>query len=328
MKKFINNNVLKLALLLVAFTVTTSCDEDDLTGRSTQVATAPSLSVALDFANTETLIEEEVTYGFTVTLSEPQIVDTRVYLTQTGGTATEGDDFSIPGSVTIPKGATSVSDVISIHEDDLIEDTETAIIKIGTGNEANVTAINDQTVTFNIINLVEGDLAVGLSWSTNVFQTDGSEFDPTDLADLRLLITDVPYTTIIDSADGAGFESYTLSSASADGEYYVVADWYSATDLGAQGTFPVGVSASFDQVGVINDLSFTFPDALDSGNSCSSVYYVLAKITKTGENYVIEEVGANSEVTAAPFAGTATITADDWADYAVGNPITVEAGAT
>lgn len=321
------NRFLKIALVLSGLILTTACSEDDATGASTMTATNPSLSVALDFANTQTLVEEEVTYGFTVTLSEPQIIDVRIYLSQIGGDATNGADFSIPPNVTIPAGSTSVSDVIAIHADDLVEDTETAVIKIATGLESNVSAINDQTVTFNIQNLVEGDLMVGLLWDTDVFNTSGTEFDPTDIADLRLLITDVPYTTIQGAADGAGFESYTLESSSPDGEYYVVADYYSVADLGGQGFFDIGLTATFDQVGVINDLSFSFPAALNSGNSCASVYYVLAKITKSGENYTIEEVGENSPVTAAPFVGTATITADDWADYSVGDSIEIEAGA-
>lgn len=323
------NRFIKLALVLSALTLTIACSEDDYTGASTQEATNPSLGVTLEFANTQTLVEAEVEFGFTVTISEPQIVDVRVYLTQIGGDATNGEDFSIPGSVTIPAGSTSASDVIAIHEDDLVEDTETAVIKIATGFESNVTAINSQTVTFNIQNLEEGDLMVGLLWDTgDLIGTDGSALDPTALADLRLLITDVPYTTILGGADGGSFESYTIDASSPDGEYYLVADFYSVADLGDQGDFDISLTGTFDQVGVINGLSFSFPAALNSGNSCESVHYILAKITKTGDNYAIEEVGANSEVTAAPFVGTATIIADDWADYAPGDSIEVEAGAT
>lgn len=328
MKKHINKSILYSTILVVTMLINTSCSEDDLTGRSTLVATNPNLSIMLDFQNNETLIEEETSYAFTVSISEPQISDTRVYLTQTGGNATAGEDFSFPSFVTIPEGQTTATDAISIHADDIIEETETVQIKIGTGLEANINGSDSETVMFNILNLEEGDLAISLSWDTEVYQTDGTEFEPTDIADLRLLVTDVPYTSVIGSSDEATFESYTLTSTSPDGEYYVIADWYSAADLGTQGTFPVSITADFNQIGVINDLNFSFVDALDSGNSCSSVYYIIAKITKTGENYDISEIGENSPVTAETFVGTATIIADDWADYAVGDQITLEAGAT
>ncbi|MEZ4793574.1 MAG: hypothetical protein R2783_08970 [Gelidibacter sp.] len=320
------NRFLKTALVLSAFILTLACSTDDHTGDSTQTPSNPSLSVTLGFANTQTLIEQEASFPFTVSISEPQIVSVVVYLTQTGGTA-DSDDFSIPASVTIPAGATSASGTIDIHADDLVEDTETAVIQIATGFESNVQVSNSQTVTFNIANLVEGDLEIGLLWNTNVFAIDGSEFSPTDLADLRLLITDVPYTTVLDGSDGSGFESYTLTSDTPDGEYYVVADWYAAYNLGAQGSFPVDLTATFDQVGVINGMTLDFANALNSGNSCSSVYYILAKITKTGQNYDISSVGENSPVVASSFVGTATVVVDDWADYAVGASIPIEAGS-
>ena len=320
---------IKLAVLLVGFIFTYSCSEDDATGDSTMTPTSPSLSVTLSFANQQTLVETDADYGFTVSISEPQIVDVAVYLSQIGGDATEGDDFDIPHVVTIPAGSTSVSDAITIHADDLVEDTETAVIQIATGLESNVGSIGSQTVTFNIMNLVEGDLAIGLEWDTEGYQfPNGQLFDPTDLADLRLLITDVPYTSIFDGADGGSFETYTLTESSPDGEYYVVADWYSAYDLGDQGFFPLNLTATFDQVGVINGMSFSFANALNSGNSCSSIYFILAKVTKSGDNYTIEEVGENSPVTAAPFIGTATVVTDDWADYDPGETVEIEAGAT
>jgi len=322
MKNIIKN----IALTIGALALIVSCSEDDLTGRSTVEATSPSLSVELGFANSQTLVESETSFPFTVTISEAQVADIRINISQIGGTATDGVDFSIPHTVTIPRGATSVSDVIDIHADDEAEETETAIIKIALGNEANVVAINSQTVTFNIMNVTDGDLAIGMSWAASGLVTDnyGNEIDPTDLADLRLLITDVPYTTILGGADGGSFETTSLDASDPDGEYYIVADFYAADDIAST----LDLNLTFDQVGVINNLSYDFPAALDTANSCSSVYYILAQITKSGENYTIAPVGENSPVTAAPFIGTATVVTDDWADYAPGETVEIEAGAT
>ncbi len=322
------NRILKTALVLSTFVLALGCSSDDYTGDSTQTPTNPSLSVTLGFANTQTLIEQESSFPFTVTISEPQIVSVFVYLTQTGGTA-DSDDFSIPASVTIPAGATSASGTIDIHADDLVEDTETAVITIATGLESNVQASNSQTVTFNIANLVEGDLQVGLMWDTLGYQfPDGSEFDPTVLADLRMLITTAPNnspSSVFIEEDGGSFESGTLSASDPDGVYYLVADWYAAYDLGDQGFFPLNLTATFDQVGVINDMELNFANALDSQYSCSAVYYVLAKITKTGQTYDIENVGESPQLST-PYIGTATVLVDDWADYSVGANVEIEVG--
>jgi hypothetical protein len=322
------NILLKIALVFSAFALIVSCDEDDLTGDSVLEATSPSLSVELGFANTETLVEQAATYPFTVRLSAVQAADVRVYLTQTGGTATAGADFDFPSSLTIPRGATSASGVIEIFEDDIAEDTETATIKIATGLEANVDAINSQTVTFNIQNLADGDLTIGLDWSAAELVTDnfGNEFDPHDLADLRLVISTTPDNAgDVGVADGSGSESFVLESTDADGDYYVVADFYAAED---EINADLNLTLQFDQVGVINGQTHEFASALNTSNSCSSVYYVLAKITKSGDSYTFEELGEKSPVTAAPFIGTATVVSDDdWADYAPGDTVEIEAGA-
>ena len=319
------NKIIKLSLMLSALALCIACNTDDAQGDSTYNVPSPNLTVSLDFANSQSLVEAETTYGFTVTLSEAQVVDVVVYLTQIGGTATDGDDFSFPHSIRIPSGTTSVSDVITIHADDLIEDTETATIEITSGVEANVATISGQTVNFSITNLTSGDLAIGLDWAATGFQfPDGSAFSPYDLADLRLLVSTGPNNTdLIGGADGGSAESWTMSSSTPDGEYYVVADFFTAMDE----TFDIDLTLTFNQVGIINHQTHTFGGALNGNNSCGSVFYVLAKITKSGESYTFEEVGSNSPVTAAPFVGTATVTADDWADYSIGDTVEIEAGA-
>ena len=289
------NKFIKLSFSLLAVMLMFSCENDEnYTGDSTLSATSPSVTVSLGFTSTQTLVEQKASYDFTVTLNEIQVVDVVVNLEQTGGTATNGEDFTMPSTVTILSGTLSASDVITILQDELLEDTETATILIGTGSEVNVSGVTGQTVTFNISNLTEDDLAIGLSWDATITKADGTVMDPTDAADLRLLITDAPYSNIIAGADGATFESYTMTSATPDGEYLLVADFYAAYDLGAQGSFDVGVTATFDQVGVINGQTHTFPAALNTEFICANNYYVLAKIIKSGSNYSIEEIGENN----------------------------------
>ncbi|SDS05432.1 Calx-beta domain-containing protein [Christiangramia echinicola] len=321
------NRILNIGLAILAMIFVVACSEDDdFTGDSTMQASAPNLTVDLDFSNTVTLVEDGSSYNFTVSISEPQIADVVVYLSQTGGDATEGDDFTFPHTVTIPKGSTSASGTITILSDDLKEENESVEITIGTGMEANVSAVNSETVSFNIGNLEEGDLMVNLEWMSASIATDntGAELDATDLADLRLLLTDVPYDNTVIEADGAGFESLTVSDTLADGEYYLVADFYSAMDEVVR---DLNLTLTFDQIGVINHDTYTFASALNTGNSCEGIYYILAKVTKSGDNYTIEEVGEPSPIKASTFIGTSTVVADEWADYAPGEEIEILEGS-
>jgi len=207
----------------------------------------------------------------------------------------------MPKSVTIKKGTLSASDVISIHADEIIEDTETVTIQIGSGNEANVSGVSTQTVSFEIANLTEGDLVVGMSWaaSTTVTDNSGKEVEDYLYADLRLLLTDVPYTQVFDSVDGAAAETYTLSGAAPDGEYYLVTDIYDSMDGIIR---DLDITLTFNQVGIINGQKHTFSNGLSTEYSCANNYLIMAKVTKSGENYTLEEIAENS---AAPsIAGT------------------------
>lgn len=287
------NKFIKISFSFLALLLMFSCDSnDDYTNDSVVKATNPSLSVSLDFANTETLVEQEASYAFTVTLSEVQIADVIVNLSQTEGTATAGADFSMPSSVTILKGTMSASGEIMIHEDELAEETETVTIQIGLGNESNVSGVASETVTFNIANLTEGDLVVGMSWTASGTVTDnyGTEIGAYDLGDLRLLLTDVPYTSVLDAADGAVAETYTLEAGAPDGEYYIVADFYAAMDIPAD----LDVTLTFDQVGVMNGVTSSFPAAINTSFTCENNFVILSKITKSGNSYTLTDLGVNN----------------------------------
>lgn len=289
MKKYINNALVVLSAIVLA----TSCSTDDATGASTLTASDPSLSVSLSFDSSQTLVEEDKEYDFTVTLSEPQIADTRVYLSQVDGTATSGEDFTFPSSVTIPKGATSAMGTITILSDDIIEDTETATIQIVTGSEANISSANSTTVSFTIMNLVEGDLDIGLEWDMSIVTDNaGNEISPTAFADLRLLVTSSPNNSdVVEVADGGSFEHLLLSADTPDGEYYVVADFYDASDIADR---DLDLTLTFNQVGSIMDQVHQFPAALNNSSICPANYVVLAKFTKNGDEYMFEEIGESN----------------------------------
>ena len=298
------NTFLKTVLAVATLVFVVGCsDEDEFTGDSTMSPTNPSLSVTLDFPSSNSLIETDATYNFTVNLSAPTIAAVDVKIAQTGGTATDGLDFEIPHSIRIPAGATSASGTITIFEDDIAEDTENAIITIGSGFEANVSATNAQTVSFNIMNYTTGDLAIGLDWATASTITDnfGGEIGAYDAADLRLLLTAGPNVdTVLDGADGATAETYVLDGAAPDGEYYLVTDFYVASDIPVD----LDITLTFDQAGIINGQTHNFSAGLNTSDFCADLHLVLAKVIKTGTSYAFEEIGEKSKVDYSPFVGT------------------------
>ena len=285
-----------------AIILTTACTEDDATGDATNAPSSPSLTVSLDFEAEQSLVEAETTYGFTVSISEAQITNVRVHLSQTGGDATKGDDFDFPSTVTIAAGTTSISDVFTIHADEILEDTETATIQITDGTEANLNSISGTSVTFSIMNHSEDDLAIGLSWAASSAVTNnyGEAIEATDLADMRLLITDVPYTGILTEEDGSGFETLNFLGTYPDGEYYIVADFYSANEI----AIDLDLEITLDQVGVINGATHSFPAAVNTTDACADLHYILAKVTKAGQDYTLEKVGEKSAMDLENYVGT------------------------
>jgi hypothetical protein len=320
------NKFIKISFYFLTLLLMFSCAEnDDYTGDTVLTVSSPSLEVSLGFSESQTLIEAETSYDFTVSLSETQAVDVVVYLEQTEGTATAGEDFSMPSSVTIKKGSLSASDVITIHEDEIMEDTETVTIKIGAGNEANVSGVSSKTVSFNIANLTDGDLVVGMSWAPNSSATDnyGKEYGAYELADLRLLLTDSPYTTVFDSADGAEDESYILKGDAPDGTYSFVADFYDAiSDI----PMDLDITLTFDQVGKINGQTHSFTAALNTTDACADLNFVMATVTKTGDSYTFAEVAEKSSFDSAVFVGEYTELSDSNTNDFLTEDISVAAG--
>ncbi len=239
-----NMKIFKNIFYLAAFGalfVMSSCNEDDATGQATLKPTS-SVSIAVEGAGTISPVLDDADFSHVVnlTLSEKQVVDVVVFVSQVGGDAVDGEDYKLSTNrIVFPAYSTKSSFEIKILADAKAEDVETLTLQIGDERTANA-SLAPVTVDFTINNYSGSDLNVGLSWAAEIIGADGSTISPTSLADLRLLVVDgMPYTNIIAELDGGSFESYTLPSDSVDGDYYIVADFYSAMDLGAQGSFDV-----------------------------------------------------------------------------------------
>jgi len=286
-----------VTLIAVAIASIVGCDDEDFTGYSTVKVKSPSITVTPGFSSPVTLIENDQKYEFTVTLSEAQVADIHLTVKQIEGTASAAD-YELTGTVVIPAGSLSGKGSVKILSDDVIEEQETLKIQIGDQTTANA-ALTPATIDFVINNLTADDLSLSFSWAASSPTTDdtGTPIDPTALADLRLLITDSPYTTILDGADGASFETYTLSGGIDDGEYLVVADFYTAMESPIR---DLDLTLGYEQLGKIDPAEMNFAAALNTATACPVNYFVMAKIIKSGPNYTIEEVGAPAQY---PFTG-------------------------
>lgn len=328
MKKITKQLMFSVALLSSLLFV--GCYEEDLTGQSTlEVAQGLKLSVTTDFASPVTVVEGDNKYKFTVNIDNPQSIDVVLKVTQIRGTASH-DDYTADTKITIPAYKLSATSELVILKDELQEDIETLTLQIGDVTTANAT-FAPVTVSFNIQNYTEGSLITDLSWSTAIKDITGADISPTAAANLRLLITKLDYNTsaalqTIDASTTA-FESYEMLSTYADGTYLVVANAKSYKDMGSQGFFDVDLTVKFNQVGVYNNKTFTFPKALNSAGliACGATsYFKLAQITKSGSNYTISKVGTPGfTFNGSMFSGPFTVISDEWEDYVVPAPITL-----
>lgn len=318
----------KKIIFLLAITFSTifiGCDDkDDGTGKSNLIVSEGlTISVDVPFASPQNLIETDATYPFTVTMSKKQSVPVVVDIFQKSGDAIEGDDFDFTHKIIIPANTTTATGSITIKSDVLAENTESFTLQIGNDLTSANASVNPVDVTFNIANYTEDGLMIDLEWNTNIFDINGNKISPTTAADLRLLLVDANYnqTVPLQEADGASFESLMLSPTAADGDYYVVADFFDV--YASTNGFNVDLTTTFNQIGVVNDLTFTNIGALNTKNKCPNNYYKIAKIIKTGTTYTIEQLGQSS-LNATGFNGNYSVTLDDWADYTVGSTVPVE----
>jgi hypothetical protein len=285
------NFIKKILTVLALGTIIISCDVDDQVEESQLTPSSPTISVALGFTN-PTLIENDTEYTYTVSLSTTQIVDVKLHISQIGGTAS-ADDYEITESIVIPAGYLSATGNIKILTDDLIEDTETLQLQIGSNTTANAT-FTPVTTEFTILNYTDGDLTIDLSWlmPTKTTDDEGEEITPTSFADMVLLMSTTPdLEGAFDGADGGSFETYVLSGAEPDGDYYALALFYEANE---DITRDLDLTLEFNQPGTINGDSYEFLAAISNDNICDNNFFVMTKIVKSGTSYTFEDVSINN----------------------------------
>lgn len=286
MNKHLNKFIIA-GFSLMAF----ACDKDDFTGDSTLTPTNPTIDIEVEDSDVS-FLEKDSTFTFTLTLSEPQISDVAVYVTQVAGDATMGEDFTLGSDVVIiPANTTSAVATVSVAADDIPEGTETFTIQIGDSRTANAD-ITPATVQFTISNATASDLELSLSWNAELYDASGAAIPPASIADLIFYITE-PDGTIIETVDGAAFESFLIEGDNfPDGEYLIKVGIYDRVNPGDLGEIPLlDIMLEYYQPGVYAPTTLSFPLSFNSEYVCDNNLVTLASITKTGTTYSIEKLG-------------------------------------
>lgn len=287
MKKIIKYNL--IALLAMVFLLS-SCEDEDNTGYSELIKTNPTVTITGIPAGGYNLTETETVYTYDVTLSEAQISDISLYVTQIAGDATVGSDYEIVNAnsrVYIPANTTTAQLSIKVLRDEAIEAEETFTLQIGDERTANA-EITPVTVEFTLGNYTSNVLTIDMSWSTDALDVIGLDLDADEVGDLRLLIFDNTGTLVAEE-DGAAFETYDAMDTLVDGVYSIAAAFYSTIDVGDYNeAVTFDVTLDFFQPGVI-DGSLDFPAVFDNSFPCYDFRVYLATVTKAGDTYTYEE---------------------------------------
>ncbi|MBK8444356.1 MAG: hypothetical protein IPL35_13510 [Sphingobacteriales bacterium] len=122
---------------------------------------ASDAKATLSFNPPASIVEQDTTFNFVVTLDKPQAADIHIDRSQTGGTAEEGTDFDFSHDIVIPAYSTSAAGELKIYGDDEIEETETFTLSIGDNRTANVN-YTSQSFTVELLNAVQPKLDLTL----------------------------------------------------------------------------------------------------------------------------------------------------------------------
>jgi len=257
-----------------------SCDSNDdfapIDPNGFAVATA-------NYSGPSTVAENEGSITVDVNLSKPSSGATPFTISQVGGTAVEGEDFTLT-NLNIPSFNTSGELVVNVIDNPFPQPDRTAILEVSTP-EFGTELLNPSSnlpyqinLTISDVNSTDG-VTIGFDWNHDhaddldltIFDDFGNE--------LRFLATaDVPEIGVL------------LLNSDPDGTYYVDMQPYSFSE--PQIDFNFGISTPN---GDISEFTGTFDtENLGSYTSDESpvlgTSYRLLQIVKSGTNYTITQL--------------------------------------
>lgn len=304
-------------LFLIVFV--SGCKKDEHKNYSTLVKTSPT--VKIEGVPSSIIVREDtadVIATISVSLSEPQIVDIHVPISQIDGDAEQDADYELsttelvfPAYTTGPQTFT-----VTILDDDIPEADETFKLQIGNDKVANAT-ITPVTMDVTITNATSMDLDMSFNWSKNYLLHYWTNYGDTTVNTKNA--TDVDFYVfdslgslgdgsgsdqgIYDAATGRVPEVLTLNDGNmADGDVFVLsANLYTnlfrvlgyGEALMPQGPFPI--TTQFSRKGVVSPaVSLVQPDAdafttntEDMQNDGATIFVDLFKVRKTANMYII-----------------------------------------
>jgi hypothetical protein len=226
-----NRNLLKFSFLALGALFIAGCDDDEGTPKpSTATFYSSALTHSEGTAGT-------VTLG--VSLDNPAVVDTEIALTASG-TATAGEDYSIPASIIIPKGEMTGTIPVTINRDIFFEGDETISITmsaagLSTESAPYVVTIQEDDCDFNFFNNLTGvdvhlDGAEGGDWmgagaitianTGGVFTIDGLNQDFIENWWAEEIQASAPVTFTIDGDGNITIPEQYIFTTLYDGDLY------------------------------------------------------------------------------------------------------------
>lgn len=283
---------INLALVAVVIAFTSCVDENPTSPVDPSYKPKATITASSDESSVNESTNLVITYD--VTIDKVIKKGIRYSITQTGGTAVEGEDFIVENS-SINAFETSTQLKLTILNDLTPEETEDLSFVVGTVNSGNSTWWNAEdngnlvdpasdtlSKSINIGNRTSNNLTAYLNWDAALASDfDLFVFDP-DGNDFALIATgDIPEVNDIIPADAA------------DGEYLIGVDPYAVE----AGTTNLMFDWKFSQP----DGSVVFLNQNFDYENRSTVYtikeytawttdsYLMLKVTKTGSSFTVAE---------------------------------------
>ena len=129
-----------------------------------------------------------------------------------------------------------------------------------------------------------------MTWTTDVKTVVGLDLTPDIAANLRLLILKEDKLTLaVPVINTSSFEEFADFSTLADGVYYVATDLASTINAGDfTKTFDISIDLSINQRGILNQ-QIPYPNIMTTANPCPAYRTYLAKITKAGNVFTMDQ---------------------------------------
>ena len=323
-----------------------------VTGATTQSGTtqeegALSLPTSITLSLGQSSVGEDIgTVNITATLDAPAPPDgVSVSLYSSGGTATEGTDYTLPASITIPAGERSASASITILDDTVAESDESATISTYvdifgqamtdsitlTITDNDDTAVVEQDNRAPAVSAAIADVIIPYEGGTNTISLSGA-FSDADNDSLNITASSSDetiasvsvasdYTSMTLTGKAQGIANITVTAN--DGNGGTISDVFAVTVKAAPTVSSAISDVSGMSIGDTQDISLAsvFSDAdNDSLNiTASTSDYNIAEAIIFQDTLTIIAVGNGS--------ATITVTAQDVDDNQVSDTFEVTVGA-